>query len=142
MRITLACAVALLTAAPLAAQTPSRTVPSAVTQLALGHRLTMWFQAGHMDSIVQRMAPEVVERSGGAEGLARARAELAERAGREATLLEEKMTRRRGLAQYWRSAMYDGSPEPIVMRWLFDEESRLVGFGLGPLSQTPEPDPQ
>jgi hypothetical protein len=46
-----------------------------------------------------------------------------------------------GLAQYWRSAMYTELPqEPIVVRWLFSDEMQVVGFGLGPLSQTPAPD--
>ena len=94
-----------------------------------------------MDSIVKRMAPEVRERSGGREGLQRARAELTMNAGQEASLVEEKMTRRRGLPQYWRSAMYANMPqEPIVLRWIFNDVAEVIGFGLGPLSTTPEPD--
>jgi hypothetical protein len=88
------------------------------------------------------MPDDVKEKSGGVASLQEARAQLAMRGGEEATLLEEKMTRRKGLAQYWRSAMYTELPqEPIVVRWLFSEESQVVGFGLGPLSQTPAPDP-
>jgi hypothetical protein len=137
MRSAFAALLILAAATPAAAQA----VPAAVSQLALGHRLAGWFDEGRMDSIVARMAPEVREKSGGADGLRQARAELADRAGEKDKLLEEKMTRRKGLAQYWRAAMHGGFPdEPIVMRWLFNEKSEVVGFGLAPLSQTPPPD--
>jgi hypothetical protein len=135
---------ALILAGPLAAQsTPSATaaVPADVKHLALGHQLTDWFLAGKMDSIVARMPDDIKEKSGGVSGLQDARAQLAQRGGEEARILEEKMTRRKGLAQYWRSAMYTEFPqEPLVIRWLFDDSSRVVGFGLGPLGQTPAPD--
>jgi hypothetical protein len=112
-----------------------------VKQLALGHRLTDWFLAGKMDSIVARMPADIKEKSGGAPALERARAQLTGRAGAEAKVVEEKMTLRKGLAQYWRSAMYTRFPqEPIVLRWLFDEQSQVVGIGLAPLSETPAPD--
>ena len=142
MRLILTGLAALTLAGPLAAQvTPSTSVPTEVKQLALGHQLTDWFLASRMDSIVARMPDDVKERSGGVASLQRARAQLAERGGEEATLLEEKMTRRKGLAQYWRAAMYtEFAQEPIVLRWLFSEESQVVVCGLGPLSQTPAPD--
>jgi hypothetical protein len=141
MRLLLTGLTALILTSPLAAQgTPSTAVPAEVKQLALGHQLTEWFLASRMDSIVARMPDDVKERSGGVASLQNARAQLAMRGGEEAQLLEEKMTRRKGLAQYWRSAMYTELQEPIVVRWLFSEESQVVGFGLGPLSQTPTPD--
>lgn len=141
MRLLLTGLTALILTSPLAAQvTPSTAVPAEVKQLALGHQLTEWFLASRMDSIVARMPDDVKERSGGVASLQNARAQLAMRGGEEAKLLEEKMTRRKGLAQYWRSAMYTELQEPIVVRWLFSEESQVVGFGLGPLSQTPAPD--
>ncbi|MFL5506514.1 MAG: hypothetical protein ACJ8AU_06500 [Gemmatimonadales bacterium] len=142
MRLLLTGLTALILTSPLAAQvTPSTSVPAEVKQLALGHQLTEWFLASRMDSIVARMPDDVKEKSGGVASLQKARAQLAMRGGEEAKLLEEKMTRRKGLAQYWRSAMYTELPqEPIVVRWLFSDESQVVGFGLGPLSQTPAPD--
>jgi hypothetical protein len=135
---------ALALSGPLAAQAAPSTateVPPDVRHLALGHQLTDWFLAGTMDSIVARMPDDIKEKSGGVPGLQDARAKLAQRGGEEAQILEEKMTRRNGRAQYWRSAMYTEFPqEPLVIRWLFDDSSRVVGFGLGPLGQTPAPD--
>jgi hypothetical protein len=116
-------------------------VPADVRHLALGHQLTDWFLAGKMDSIVARMPDDIKEKSGGVPGLEEARAQLAERAGEEAQILEEKMTRRNGSAQYWRSSLYTEFPqEPLVLRWVFNASSQVVGIGLGPLSQTPVPD--
>ena len=144
MRSFLAGLAALTLAGPLAAQSaPSAAtaVPADVKLLALGHQLTDWFVAGHMDSIVARMPDDIKEKSGGVPGLQQARAQLAERAGEEAKILEEKMTRRNGLAQYWRSSLYTEFPqEPLVLRWVFNESSQVVGIGLGPLGQTPPPD--
>lgn len=140
MRLFLAGLAALTLAGPLAAQSADG-VPADVRQLALGHRLTDWFLAGKMDSIVARMPDDIKEKSGGVAGLQDARARLAERGGEEAKVLEEKMTRRNGLAQYWRSSLYTEFPqEPLVLRWVFNESSQVVGIGLGPLSQTPAPD--
>jgi hypothetical protein len=141
MRLFLHGLAALTLAGPLAAQAASA-VPADVRHLAVGHQLTEWFLAGHMDSIVARMPDDIKQKSGGAAGLQDARAQLAQRAGEEAKVLEEKMTRRKGIAQYWRSAMYTEMPQdPLVIRWLLDDSSRVVGFGLGPLGQTPAPDP-
>jgi hypothetical protein len=132
---------ALILAGPLAAQSAT-TVPADVKLLALGHQLTDWFLAGKMDSIVARMPDDIKEKSGGVSGLLDARAQLAQRGGEEAKVLEEKMTRRKGLAQYWRSSLYTEFPqEPLVLRWVFNESSQVVGIGLGPLSQTPPADP-
>lgn len=144
MRLFLSGLAALALAAPLAAQSaPSAAtaVPADVKLLALGHQLTDWFLAGRMDSIVARMPDDIKEKSGGVSGLLDARAQLAQRGGEEAKVLEEKMTRRRGLAQYWRSSLYTEFPEePLVLRWVFNDSSQVVGIGLGPLSQTPAPD--
>ena len=133
----------LTLAAPLAAQNPAPATPAspaAEQQLALGRQLSQWFLVGRMDSIVARMPADVKEKSGGAAGLQESFAQLSVRGGEESKLLEEKMTRRRGLAQYWRSAIYTNLEEPIVLRWLFDDSLHVVGMGLGPLSRTPAPD--
>lgn len=140
MRLFLTGFAALTFAGPLAAQSATA-VPADVKHLALGHQLTDWFFAGKMDSIVARMPDDIKEKSGGAAGLQDARAQLAQRGGEEAKVLEEKMTRRRGLAQYWRASLYTEFPqEPLVLRWVFNDSSQVVGIGLGPLSQTPAPD--
>ncbi len=140
MRLFLTGFAALTLAGPLAAQSATA-VPADVKHLALGHQLTDWFLAGRMDSIVARMPDDIKEKSGGVAGLQQARAQLAERAGEEAKVLEEKMTRRNGAAQYWRSSLYTEFPqEPLVLRWVFNESSQVVGIGLGPLGQTPPPD--
>lgn len=140
MRLFLTGLAALTLAGPLVAQSADE-VPADVRQLALGHQLTDWFLAGKLDSIVARMPDDIKEKSGGVAGLQETRMRLAERGGEEAAILEEKMTRRNGRPQYWRSSMYTEHPqEPIVLRWIFDDSSRVVGIGLGPLSGTPAPD--
>jgi hypothetical protein len=51
------------------------------------------------------------------------------------------MTRRRGSPQYWREGRYSGfADEPIVFRWVFNEQGEITGIGLTPKSRAPAPD--
>ena len=60
----------------------------------------------------------------------------------DSALVEEKMTRRNGNRQYWRSATFElFVAEPFVVRWVFDAAGHVMGAGLNPLSQAPSPDP-
>ena len=39
------------------------------------------------------------------------------------------------------AVMCVGGPEPIVLRFVFNAQAQIIGIGMGPLSQTPAPDP-
>ena len=56
-------------------------------------------------------------------------------------MISDKMTKRKGNAQYWRESEYENGPEPIVLRFVFNAQAQIIGIGMGPLSQTPAPDP-
>jgi hypothetical protein len=67
---------------------------------------------------------------------------FAERAGTVIRVLAERMTRRNGTPQYWWEAEGTNyAAEPVVMRWLFDEDLKIVGVGLTPKSRAPS-DPE
>lgn len=128
---------ALLVATPAAAQTAA----PAADLIPLGRQLTSWLLAGQADSLLAHMAPDTQDKVGGREGILKMTEMIAARAGEEAQLVEEKINRRKGSPQYWRSAMFTNMPEePLVIRWLFDGQQMVVGAGIGPLSQTPEAD--
>ena len=130
---------AMLLVRPAHAQTASRRLSEA-QYLTLGRHYTEWFLAGRTDSLLAHMSPASREATGGAAGILSHRDEVSARAGKETVLLEEKMTWRRGMPQFWHEAMFDSMTEPVVIRWVMDEKGDIIGIGLGPKSQTPAVD--
>jgi hypothetical protein len=129
---------ALLTLAPAAA---AQTALSDPEYLELGRKSYDWFLGAQFDSLMAHTAADTWAAVGGTEGMQQRLGELYTRAGTEVEFVEEKMTRRRGNPQYWREARYSNfTDEPIVFRWVFNEQGEITGMGLGPRSRTPEPD--
>ncbi len=153
MRMSLpAAALALaLAVVPAAAQNASPAAPAASTGPAVnwtdtqwilyGRQITEWFFTGQTDSVLAHSSPDAREHSGGANGLLEARDQLLARVGSETKVISDKMTKRKGNAQYWRESEYENGPEPIVLRFVFNAQAQIIGIGMGPLSQTPAPDP-
>jgi hypothetical protein len=129
---------ALLLARPTHAQATKRL--SEEQYLTLGRHYTEWFFAGRADSLLAHMSPESRGATGGAAGILSQRDLVSARAGKETLLLEEKMTWRKGMPQFWHEAMFTNLTEPVVVRWVMDNQGAIVGIGLGPRSQTPEVD--
>ena len=138
-------------AAPAAAQNAAPTAPAASTAapvnwndtqwILYGRQVAEWFFSGQTDSVLAHSAPDVLDRMGGANGLLEARDELLARVGSETKVISDKMTKRKGNTQYWRESDYENGPEPIVLRFVFNAQAQIIGIGMGPLSQTPAPDP-
>jgi len=133
----------LVCAVPAAAQTATTTTPEITdTQwILLGRRMTEWFFGGETDSLIAHMAPDMIARIGGTEGLLRKRENVLARLGGETAVIVDRMTRSSGRTQYWRESTFEmGPPEPEVMRLVFDAQGLVIDTGLSPLSQTPQPD--
>jgi hypothetical protein len=63
------------------------------------------------------MAPDMVARVGGAEGLLKKRENVLARLGGKNRRDRDKVTRSSGRIQYWRRSKFEmGPPEPEVMR--------------------------
>ncbi|MEP6590818.1 MAG: hypothetical protein ABJC19_06520 [Gemmatimonadota bacterium] len=150
-RFSLLPTVLLLSAVPLAAQTapapvsaasPITLTPAKEQQLFdLGQRYTRWFLAGRADSVLGAMAPETATEMGGIEGVRQMMDQVAERAGVEVAITEEKMTRRKGNPQFWHAAKFrDFTDDELVLRWVMDADGKITGIGFGPKSRTPDPD--
>jgi hypothetical protein len=129
--------------APPAAPPPFKPFTEDETEryMARGKQVMGWFLAGHADSLVTAFGGEMAERATIDE--VRQQMDLfAERAGTVIRDLAEKMTRRNGTPQYWWEAEGTNyTAEPVVMRWLFDEDLKIVGVGLTPKSRAPS-DPE
>lgn len=141
MRRTLYLAALLMAPAALSAQS-SAAAPNKVTDeqlIAAGRQLTEWFYTGQADSIYSRMTADAAEKMPKGEFLQQRDMILA-RVGSEKIVVDEKMTLRRGNRQYWRESITDAMEEPVVLRWVFDADGKVIGLGINPKSRTPAPD--
>jgi hypothetical protein len=140
-------------AVPLSAQTPTvapaAAAPAPLTPaeearfFALGKTYTRWFLSGKADSMLAVMAPETVEKVGGIDGMREMMNQIAERAGVETKMTEEKMTRRNGKPQFWHAGQFsEFADDELVIRWIFDADGKITGAGFGPKGSTPAPDPK
>ena len=101
--------------------------------LALGKKVNAWFLEGSADSILAIATEETRGKMGGLEGIQQQMEMVAMRAGPVVRVVEEKMTRRNGVPQFWFEAEFVEFPQgTLVFRWLFNEEGQLVGAGMGP----------
>lgn len=136
-RILLAAAVVLGLPAALAAQTSGQDAE----YLALGRKFYDWFISAEAESLLAHMDPDGRQGAGGVTGVNQTVADFLARSGVEQELLEEKVNRRRGHPQYWRESRYTTfTNEPLVFRFVFDEQGQIIGVGMGPKSGTPAPD--
>jgi hypothetical protein len=136
-RILLASSLVLAGASGLSAQSAR----SDIELLALGHKMTVWFYHAQTDSLLAHFDARFREEVGGVAGVQQEVAQFLDRAGTEQMVIEEKMTRRKGHPQYWREATFDGfTAEPIVIRWVFDDQGQVIGIGTTPKSHTPPAD--
>ncbi len=152
MRFPLLTFAALLAAAPLNAQTPAPAAPAAAAPakltteqearlLDLGKQYTRWFLSGKADSLATGFDAEVLTKVGGAGGIATMMEQITERAGVPTKVIAEKLTYRNGKPQHWYEAEFSElADEPLVIRWVFNAEGKIIGAGINPKSAAPKPD--
>ncbi|MCA9762586.1 MAG: hypothetical protein KC544_05575 [Gemmatimonadetes bacterium] len=127
-------------AAPAAAK--PFTAAETTRYMEIGQAATRYFFEGHADSLLAMGDSAFQARVGGVDGIRQQVDRLAERAGMVLNVLDQKMTRRNGTPQFWYEAeMSEFTNEPIVFRWLINEDGKLVGAGMGPKSMAPK-DPE
>ena len=145
--------IAAAIATPLAAQQPSPTAtPASATtpvrqklpddSLEIARRYAGFVWASQIDSIFAH-SPANARTAEGRAAFENTMAQVAARAGTEASVITEHWVRRNGNRQYWRTVrMTDYTNEPIVLRIVILPTGEGGGMGLGPLSQVPPVDPE
>ncbi len=142
-RVLAALGAAVIAIAPLSAQdsaespTPAKpfTAAEEAHYLELGKKVNGWFFEGHADSIAAIADSGARARMGDVDGIQQMMDKIAERGGVPLTVLAEKMTRREGKPQFWFEAEFSSfTDEPLVFRWLFNDQDQLVGAGVTPKS--------
>jgi hypothetical protein len=107
-----------------------------VDSLALARQYTQWLYAGEADSLLAHSTDETrVDMVDG--GFTRLSKMIADHAGFELEVSEETWKLRNGDCQYWRTAQFSATEEPILIRWVLDPQGRIAGIGAGPWTQAP-----
>jgi hypothetical protein len=107
----------------------------------LARKYTKWFYEQQVDSLVAHHSPEGRKAADLPARLLNSTKELAERAGKEVWVTDERFITRNGQRQYWRTATFSGFNEPLLIRWVMNPKGEITGLGLGPKSDAPPIDP-
>ncbi len=137
---------AVVFAAPLAAQTPSAHVPPPpkldYDSVAFGRQMTQWFLYAEIDSLWAHSDTSLQSAYGGKKEVwADQVAQFALQFGQENAVVEERWVQRLGRRQYWRIMQLSESGEPIALRWVLLPGKKVPGFGINPVSALPPVDP-
>ena len=138
----LATAAALLLIATSATAQASPTKPPAPTTdlLVAGRKLATWILANQLDSVVVNLEPGANAEEVRAE-LTRIVGEIAIHGGNELKVTEEKVVRRNGRYQYWRTAEFERAPSAVLLRIVLTPDGKYSGIGIGLADNAPPTDP-
>lgn len=115
--------------------------PLPADSMELARSYTKWFYTAQTDSLIAHSAPSGRSDAQMKNDILGSLNELSSRAGKEVWVIEEKFVTRNGRRQYWRTAKFSDFDEPLLVRFVIDEQGRIAGFGLGPKSAAPPIDP-
>lgn len=142
-------------ASPTPASTPAATVtmpaPSAAAKPAMppapttdlvvaGRKLADWILANQLDSVVANLGPGSNADSTRTE-LTRLIEEIAINGGNQLKVTDEKVVRRNGRYQYWRTAEFERAPGAILLRIVLTPDGKYGGIGIGLANNPPPIDP-
>jgi phosphate-selective porin len=129
------------TAATAAAAAPAPVVhPRVGNEIELGRKYTEWLYTGRFDSLFTHMSEDARKNMESASAMASQFDQFTAQVGDEMKVLEEKVVMRKGNPQYWRTAEFSMSPEPVMIRWVI-VNGEIWGIGINPASQAPPIDP-
>lgn len=108
--------------------------------LALARQYTEWLYTGMGDSLLAHTAPSSREGIPSADWWMERTNLIGTRGGLETEVISEDFRMRNGRPQYWRVARFSDMQEPLLLRWVIDDNGMIAGIGMGPLSQAPPTD--
>ena len=115
--------------------------PAPTTDLVVaGRKLANWILTNQLDSVTANLAPNSNADTTKME-LTRFVEELAIRGGDELKVIEEKVVRRNGRYQYWRTAEFERAPSTVLLRIVLTPDGKYGGFGIGLANNAPPIDP-
>jgi hypothetical protein len=115
--------------------------PPPTTDLVVaGRQLAAWILTNQLDSVAAHLEPGENADTVKME-LTRFIQELAIRGGNEVKVTDEKVVRRLGNYQYWRTADYDRAPGAVLLRIVLTPDGKYGGIGIGLANNPPPIDP-
>ena len=149
LRLPIVAAMLVIFSAGAAAQTSAQastaakpTVPPPPTTdlVAAGRKLADWILTNQIDSVVMNAEPGANADTTRME-LSRFVEQLAIRGGNELKVVEEKVVRRNGAYQYWRTSEFEHAPSTVLFRIVVTPDGKYAGFGIGLAKDAPPIDP-
>ena len=137
----LAASAAAQSPAAASASKPPMPAPPTTDLVVAGRKLANWILANQLDSVVANRAPSASADTVRME-LARFVEEIAIHAGNEVKVMEEKVVRRNGRYQYWRTAEFETAPSAVLFRIVLTPDGKYGGIGLGLANNPPPIDPE
>lgn len=123
-------------AAPLSAQD----APARPDSLALARKYVAWFYDARVDSLWAHTAEGMRQDVKTADWWRERYDFVVMRAGTETAVIEERFRMRNGRPQYWRTARFSDFDQPLLIRFVIDDDGLIAGLGMGPASQAPPTD--
>ncbi len=115
--------------------------PKVGNEMELGRKYIEWLYTARFDSLFAHMSEETRAEMESPDAMAAQWDQFTAQIGEEAKLLGEMVVMRKGNPQYWRTADFSMSPEPIMIRWVI-VNGEIWGIGINPASQAPPIDPE
>ncbi|MEP7002263.1 MAG: hypothetical protein ABI969_17370 [bacterium] len=109
--------------------------------MELGRKYAVWVYTVQADSVVAHMDSASRAEPEAARNIEDISAQVALDGGSEERVLEEKFITRNGKRQYWRTAKFSSSADPMVIRIVMSAKGEFMGMGMNPVGHTPPIDP-
>ncbi|MDQ4080686.1 MAG: hypothetical protein M3125_07990 [Gemmatimonadota bacterium] len=119
---------------------PKMPAPPTTDLVVAGRQLAEWILTNQLDSVAAHLGPGENADTTTME-LTRFLEELAIRGGNEVKVTDEKVVRRLGNYQYWRTADYDRAPGAVLLRIVLTPDGKYGGIGIGLANNPPPVDP-
>jgi hypothetical protein len=120
---------------------PTPTVhPRVGNEIELGRQFTALLYTAQFDSLFAHMSEDLRTDLGSPDDMAAQWDQFSARIGEETKVVDEMVVMRKGSPQYWRTAEFSMSPEPVMIRWVI-VDGQIRGIGINPASQAPPIDP-
>jgi hypothetical protein len=119
---------------------PAMPPPPTTDLVVAGRQLAEWILTNQLDSVAAHLGPDQNADTTRME-LTRFIEQLAIRGGTEVKVTEEKVVRRLGHYQYWRTSDYDRAPGAVLFRIVLTPDGKYEGHGIGLANNPPPIDP-
>ena len=138
--LAVATALVLITTSATAQSSPPMPPPPTTDLVVAGRTLANWILANQLDSVALHLAPGSNADTVRME-LTRLVGEIAIHGGNQLKVTEEKVVRRNGRYQYWRTADFENAPSAVLLRIVLTPDGKYGGIGIGLANNAPPVDP-